>query len=220
MKLGVLIPDRGDRPRFMENCLRMLKAQTMQPDIVEVVKDLPTNGERDITKRYRMGYDRLRGKNLEIIALMENDDYYSPRYLETMVHAWQSHNRPNIFGTNYTIYYHIKLFAQFTMNHNTRSSAMSTLIRPDLRFPWCPDNEPFTDIHLWRVVKGITFRPNSHICLGIKHGEGLCGGGAHTDKLERYTTLKTGLPDPDKKFLRSVLDEESYNFYSNYYAAV
>lgn len=215
MKLAVLIPDRGDRPRFLENCLRMIKAQTLQPDIIELVNDPPLSADRDITWRYRIGYDRLRKKGIKLIALMENDDFYHPTYLETMVAHWNDQGRPDLIGQDHTIYYNIRVFGKFTFNHKTRSSAMNTLIKADLDFPWCPDNEPFTDIHLWchAGLTGVTVRPERNICIGIKHGEGLCGGRSHIDRLERY------LPDQDKdhSFLKAHMDAESFKFYTNYY---
>ena len=145
MKIGIIIPDKSDRPKFLENCLRMINSQTIKPDIIELVNDkpidinpdgyaLPEKRNCDITLRYRTGYDRLRNKGINVIFLMENDDWYAPDYIETMLKYWEKYGRPDIFGTNYTIYYHIKLFAYFTMNHSMRSSAMSTLIRSDLNF--------------------------------------------------------------------------------------
>jgi glycosyltransferase involved in cell wall biosynthesis len=215
MKIGVLIPDRNDRPELLANCLRMLKAQTLQPDVIELVND-PSPfkpDEKDITWRYRTGYDRMRKRGFDLIALIENDDYYSPNYLETMVAAWNDAGKPNIIGTDYTIYYHLKHKAYFTMHHTTRSSAMSTLIIPDMDFPWCDDKEPYTDMHLWKHIKGVVIRPGKHICLGIKHGTGFCGGHMHVDRIHRYIN---GIQDDDQIFLKSVLDSESYKFYSNF----
>ena len=212
MKIGIIIPDRKDRPLFLANCLRMIHEQTVKPDIVELVNDDPLSDDCDITWRYRLGYERMRKRNLDIIFLMENDDYYAPDYIETMLNEWHKHGCPEIFGTNYTIYYNIKLFAWFTMNHLTRSSAMSTMLRPDLTFPWCADNEPYTDIHLWDKLKGVVFQPSKHICLGIKHGIGLCGGRGHNDRLHRFTEL-----DHDKRLLSQVMDNKSFDFYTNYF---
>jgi len=237
MKVAVIIPDRNDRPRFLENCLRMLKAQTVQPDIIELVNDdfgtrifkapaigfttsPPENNGKmvpDITKRYRTGYDRLRGKGIDCILFIENDDWYRNDFIEKMTLEWEYQGRPDLLGTNYTIYYHIGLFARYTMQHETRSSAMSTLIKADLNFAWCPDHEPYTDIHLWKTIPNrVIFHPEEHICLGIKHGEGLCGGKSHSDRLFRYEPPR-GTKDPDKAFLKSVLDPESFEFYSNYF---
>lgn len=97
------------------------------------------------------------------------------------------------------------------MEHFRRASAMNTMIKPDLLFSWCPDNEPFTDLHLWKVVKGITFAPSQVISIGIKHGVGKCGGRSHTDRFDRYR-----FDDSSLQFLRSNTDKESFQFYSNY----
>src|SRR5258706_947064 len=214
MKLAIIMPDRNDRPLFLENCLRMIKAQTFQPDIIELVNDKPLTNECDITWRYRTGYDRLRNKGIDVIALMENDDWYAPNYLQKMVTEWIKKGKPDLLGTNYTIYYHIKLFEHLTMWHDTRSSAMSTLIKPDLNFEWCADNEPYTDSYLWNTLKGITFNPGKNICLGIKHGTGMCGGLMHTERLDRYQ--RRGQSDHSKEFLKQNMDAESFEFYANY----
>lgn len=194
----------------------MMGRQTLLPAHIEVVNDKPQSEEKDITWRYRLGYERLRGRGFDLIALIENDDWYAPDYLEQMVAAWKQHGEPDIFGTNYTIYYHLKLRGWFVMNHDTRSSAMSTLIRPDLSLSWPVDKDPYTDLHLWWKcgLKGITFRPEKHLCIGMKHGEGKCGGNNHLNKLERYVNA-----DPDLLFLQNHLDIDSLKFYLNLCAA-
>lgn len=209
MKVCVLIPDRGDRPEFLANCLRMMNVQTLKPDHIELVDYAPTSDRCDITQRYRVGYSGI-DRGFDVIAFIENDDYYAPDYLETMVTAWAFAGKPAIFGTNYTVYYHVRIGAYFTMYHAQRSSAMSTLIRPGLDIDWPVDHEPFTDMWLWERLKGKTFNPGRHIAIGMKHGVGMCGGRSHIDKLERYRF-------PDNGFLKSNLDLDSYNFYSKFY---
>jgi glycosyltransferase involved in cell wall biosynthesis len=212
MKIGIIIPHRGDRERFLTNCWRMIQRQTLKPFKIELVNDLPLNDDVDITWRYRMGYDRLRNIGVDVIAFMENDDWYAPEYLETMAYEWRKHGRPDIFGTNYTIYYHIKLKKYFTMNHTTRASAMNTLIKPDLKIKWPIDKEPYTDSHLWIQLKhkGIVFKPEKHISIGIKHGDGLTGGHMHRTRMYRYN-------NDDNGFLKETLDPESFEFYNNYF---
>lgn len=209
MRIACLIPTRGDRPLFLENCLRMLNNQTVLISHIEIVDDSPVNNTCDITWRYRNGYDRLRNKGFDVIALIEDDDYYAPDYLETIIRAWEAHGKPELFGTSYTIYYNLREKSWLTMHHSTRSSAMSTLIKPDLLFPWTCDNDPYTDIWLWKLLNGVIFVPKKHICIGIKHGIGLCGGQHHTTKLERYTNK-----DPDQISLKEWTDPESFIFYS------
>jgi hypothetical protein len=210
MRIAVLIPTRNDRPGFMENFYRMIAAQTVHVDTICVMDYAPESNQCDITQRYKRGYDYLRGKGFDIIALMEYDDFYHPEYLATMITEWEKRGKPDIFGTGYTIYYHIKLGAYFTMYHQDRASAMNTLIKPDLEITWPVDNEPFTDMHLWRTIHGVVFFPEKVISMGMKHGIGLCGGRSHIDKLHRYS-------QKDEGFLQKTLDPESYKFYSQFY---
>jgi glycosyltransferase involved in cell wall biosynthesis len=209
MRIAVIIPDRGDRPLFLDNCLRMVIGQTLTPAQVVVVNDPPITADKDITWRYRIGYGRVWG-GIDLVAFMENDDWYAPDYLATMAREWGNAGHPDIFGTAYTIYYHIGIRKWFTMHHSHRSSAMSTVIRPYLPLSWPADNDPYTDLHLWRTVKGRTFTPSKHICIGIKHGVGLCGGVNHVDAMHRYTNEDGGL-------LADTLDPESLKFYENVY---
>lgn len=222
MKIGVIIPTRGDRNGFLENALRMLKAQIaltvsqkniyshvqMRWEDVIVVDFTPENGKKDITKRYRIGYDKLRGRGLDAIFFWEDDDWYSPMYISVMISEWIKAGRPDLFGTAYTIYYHLKLEKYFKFEHYDRASAMNTLIVPDLVVPWPADDEPYTDAHLWLHMRGKTFTPAQHIAIGMKHGIGLTGGGSHVDRLHRYKHGDSGL-------LLANLDRESLKFYND-----
>ena len=219
MKIGIIIPTRGDRPEFLKNCLRMIEAQTiykMKPrPIIDIciVDYKATSPECDITARYRKGYEYFRGKGFDIIFLLEDDDFYHPSYMSCMINYWEENYRPPILGLQHTVYYHIGLKKYYYMHHRTRSSAMNTTIKPDLIFKWCPDHYAYTDIHLWETIKnGVTVKPNAEICLGIKHGIGLCGGGMHTTQLHRYSD-KDSFDDIDFKFLKENTDPESFKFY-------
>lgn len=222
LKVGIIIPDRGDRPEFMTNCIRMVRSQTIsQPfegnkmeQITCKVSMNPINDDVDITMRYKYGYDFFKDMNVDVIALIENDDYYAPDYLETMLKEWEKAGLPDLFGTSYTIYYHLKLRKYFTMRHEQRSSAMSTLIKPGLNITWPLDHDPYTDQWLWMkddigIKTKKIFEPSHIICVGMKHGEGLCGGANHTDKLHRYI-------NDDNRFLENTLDAESFKFYEEY----
>lgn len=215
MNIGVLIPDRGDRPEFLENCLRLMKNQTLQPKMVELVNDPPLDDAVDITRRYRLGYERLAGKGLDLIAFIENDDWYHPKYLQTHAEKWQKYGSPIIFGTNDTVYYHLGMQKYFRMYHEQRSSAMNTFLVPNMNVVWPMDSEPYTDIALWEQFYrkgGIVWQQSSVLSVGMKHGIGKCGGFAHSDYLERYINL-------DGQFLWNTIgmvDEEGYNFYMKF----
>lgn len=219
IKIGIIIPNRGDRPEFMKNCLKQIESQTIRPYLIEVVDFLPESEAIDITKRYRIGYDQLRNKGLDLIAFMENDDAYAENYLEYMVKCWQESNTPDILGTTYTHYYHIKLQHYFTMYHYDRSSMMNTFIKPDLNFNWCADWVAYTDMHLWdncKQLSGALITPEPVISLGIKHGVGLCGGAAHQNKLDLYYGPR-GHKDIKAELLKSICIPETFNFYNNFY---
>ncbi len=213
MRIAVLIPDRGDRPKFMQNCFRMMSVQTLKPETILVVDDPPLNDKCDITWRYRTGYERLRGEGYDVIAFIENDDWYSPEYLEQMAEKWEFYRRPDLLGIDYTIYYHVKLKKYFTFQHIQRASAMGTFIKPDLNIIWPQDHDPYTDQWLWvnrcGIGRRMVFTPHKPICVGMKHGEGMAGGIFHTTKLNRYT-------NEDNGFLQRILDSDSYNFYSQF----
>jgi len=197
MKTGVIIPTRGDREYFLSNLKNMLSEQTLQPTEIVIVdeKIIPKTDKKDITKRYRTGYEMLSGKNLDAILFMEDDDLYAVDYIEKMCQAWTDAGRPTIFGTNYTIYYNIRreVNAYFYMYHDTRSSMMSTLITPDLDITWCDDHECYTDVFLWTKFRSenSVFSPmekfGKNICIGIKHGFTETGGLMHNDNYHRYT---------------------------------
>ena len=210
IRIAVVIPDRGDRPSFLKNCLRMVNGQTLYPSSVHLMDYKPKSNEKDITQRYRIGYSEASKKGCDVIAFMENDDWYAVDYLEKMAAAWIVNGKPDIFGTDETIYYNLNEKAWKVMHHVHRSSAMSTLVRPNLKFDWCVDNEPYTDIHLWRTLKGVTHHFDEPICLGIKHGVGLCGGALHVDRLHQYVNK-----DPEMLQLKNWVDSESFYFYKH-----
>jgi glycosyltransferase involved in cell wall biosynthesis len=220
IRLAVIVPDRGDRPELFNNCKWMIESQTLQPIRVTYVDFPPTDEKCDITKRYRKGYDVLRGQNYDLIAFMENDDYYSPDYLEVMVREWEKAGRPDLFGTNRSIYYHIVERRYVTLYHSERAPMFNTFIRPDLNFIWPQDFDPYTDVWLWMtsslqnkdfIKSKSLWEPNQMISMGIKHGVGLTGGEYHKTKMHRYNQ-----EDPHMSFFRSVLHPDSFEFYSAY----
>jgi hypothetical protein len=214
IKIGVLVPTRGDdRKIFLLNVLRMIDAQTVRPHVIEIVGEAPKSNECDITYRYRTGYEKLCSK-VDVIFFWEDDDWYSPQYIETMLQHWDGMGRPDLFGTRYTIYYHLKLRKKFTMKHESRASAMNTMLKTNLKIHWPKDNDPYTDAYLWFTqshLKKKLFTPPTVISVGMKHGIGMCGGKNHVDNLQRYN-------DEGLEFLKTTLDEKSFEFYNGLFA--
>lgn len=208
MKVGVLIPTRGNRPQFLQQSMRMLERQILNVDFVEVVDDKPRSTEKDITWRYRIGCERLVKKGADIIFFWEDDDYYSNNYLLKMWDGWNENGRPEIFGLNTTIYYHLGLKKWRRFEHPGRASAFTTMVTKDIvNFKWPKDSEPYTDLFLWRGLTGKAVDLGT-IAVGIKHNIGLCGGNGHS------STSMYKLPDTKKMtWLSQFVDSESMEFY-------
>lgn len=226
MKIACLIPDRNDRPLFLEQCYKMLANQTVKVDFIKLINAPATSEKPDITQRYRIGYEAIsRYGHFDVIFFIENDDYYAPDYIEKMLAAWNQAGKPELFGTSYTYYYHVGLSSYFMMNHPVRASAMNTMIVPGLNITWPNDNEVYTDLHLWTHSHVIncrkeTWTPSNIISIGIKHGIGLCGGRHHFDRLNRYkmkggigNESASGVEDTNMNFLRANVDKDSFEFY-------
>lgn len=234
MKIAALIPDRGDRPRFLDKCLEQLRRQTREVDEIHIVSFPAKSDKADITERYRNGYQRISSRaDIDLIFFIENDDYYAPDYIERMIAAWEIAGKPDLFGVGYTYYYHIKEKAFFQMIHPDRASAMNTCIRPRLKINWPADHEVYTDLHLWSQDKCLdsavyskkTFSPEPLISIGIKHGVGLCGGRHHKDRLTRYrmpggwgNEKASGVDDSKMEWLAANTDKEMFEFYKNYFS--
>lgn len=192
LKVAVVVPDRGDRPDFLKNCLRMIKAQTRQPDILEVIDYTPVSDLCDITPRYKLGYNMASNAGADCVLFMENDDWYHPEYIAEMLRHWVDHGKPELLGHQYTIYYHLGLRKLSVFHHMARSSAMNTLIKAGLSFGWGEDHNPYTDSWLWVTVKkhhhwkAVTVVPSQLLCLGIKHNIGKVGGEFHSSGLKRF----------------------------------
>jgi len=212
MKLGVLIPTRGDREKFLNHSKFLLSQQTIKPDEINIVDFKPSDGNRDITKRYRIGCEDLfNNKKCDLVVFWEDDDWYSPKYLETIKNNWIDSGKPQIIGVGKTIYYHILTKKYLIVNHPHKSSACCTAVTKDIldiKFP--PDNYPYLDKEIWGQVKSKkVINVDEFYHVGIKHGFGLVGGGGHPKEWSKYEN-----EDTDSSFLNSIIDEESIKFYS------
>lgn len=209
MKIGVLIITRGDRPKFLEHAKYLLSLQTKQPDFIEIVDEKPLTNKCDITYRYKKGSNVLFRKGADCVLPFEDDDFYSENYIETMVKKWVENREPLIFGLANTIYYSLTQKKFTILKHRGRASMMSTMISRDAVINWGEDNYPFTDLTLWNQLKGVAVEDESGLCIGIKHGIGLCGGKAHN------SNFPYSIDDKDFKYLESKVDKRSFEFYKS-----
>lgn len=207
MRVGCIIPDRGDRNDFIDHCHIMLHDQSFKDFKTWRFDYKPTSNDPDLTQRIRRMYKQA-SKYCDIVFIIENDDWYSRIFLSTMLAAYIHAGQPDIFGIGQTYYYHLRINKWLKWIHSYRSSLFCTILKCGLDIEWPVDNFIQLDIKLWKQLKGKTFTPDNIITLGIKHGEGMCGGRGHKD-LEIYDNN-----DPDREFLKTIIDEKSLEFYS------
>lgn len=216
LKIAALIPDRNDRPIYLQHCLAMLEYQTHKVDHIELVNYTAESDKPDITQRYRRGYEKLSAMGFDLIFFIENDDFYSRTYIEDMLRAWELNGNPDLFGTSFTTYYHIGMRKHFKFTHPHRASAMNTLIKSNLKLKFPKDDYVFTDMFIWERnnVTKKTWTPSDKLSIGIKHGEGLCGCRQHSNDKFRFIN-----DDSDLTWLRERVKENSiFEFYKSKFA--
>lgn len=211
-KIGILIPTRGDRGMLLDFAKEQLSRQTRQPDLICVVDDPPLSEKKDITYRYRIGCQRLFAKGMDVVIFIEDDDWYHHDYIQFMTDAWDNAGRPDIFGLASTIYYHLGIRAWQESRHPGRASAMSTIVSKNVTgITWPKDEDPWTDIHLWKALKGQAIFTPKVLSIGIKgHQVGdLFGGIGHNKAMSGYKQQ-----DPNMAWLFGNIDTYAIQFYT------
>lgn len=205
MKFAVIIPDRGDRPEFLNHCIKQLERFTLIPDKVCIVCDPPKTDDFDIVSRIKEGIELVKQADIDLVFIMENDDFYPPDYFARFHPHFVNFE---FFGDEYTTYYNLKNKTYRTWHHPRRSSLFTTGFKISAldRFQWPDDNERFLDIKLWQYANSRKRKFVRTDAIGIKHGIGKTGGKGH---YMRFTDV-----DMDLKFLKSRVNG-SIDFYKS-----
>lgn len=206
---ATLTCDRNDRPQFMAFCktqlLRMSDGQTANI----FVDYKPFSNQFDLVKRFKTGIEQAKQMGIDNIIVVESDDFYTSDYFKHF-----DFDKYDFMGWGTTTYYNIRTREWQTMYHqDTHASLCCTAFKISALdgFKWPPDDNLWLDIALWKFAKHSNKRwilfdePNPMI--GIKHGVGRYGGKGHKLQLREK--------DPELSYLKSVTDEESFQFYSN-----
>tara|TARA_R100000655_G_scaffold110058_2_gene167261 strand:- start:8 stop:838 length:831 start_codon:yes stop_codon:yes gene_type:complete len=181
MKIGVIVPTRGDRPQFIQQCHKLIARQTRKPDHIFVMDYQPESGQKDIVQRIRRGVEKATKAGCSVAILWEDDDWYHPTYIEWLLKEWEKAKKPAVFGVGETYYYNLASKGRLYMKHHGRTSTFCTMLRLPFTLGWCADHYPYLDMHLHKTagVKTVQFPPNQLKAIGIKHGIGMVGGGGH-----------------------------------------
>lgn len=205
MDFAVIVPDRGDRKPFFEFCQYQISRFSLKPTKVYYINHEPVSDEVDLIPRVAKGIQQAKEDGIDLVFIIENDDYYDPHYFYSMSRYFHDYQ---FFGQNYTYYYNIKTLTYSKFEHAYRSSLFTTGFKisalNNFNFNTLK-SQLFLDIELWkyaRYKKRIFIDTNA---IGIKHGMGKCAGKGHSMKL-RYN-------DADMEWLESKVDDEALYFY-------
>lgn len=208
-QFAVIIPDRNDRPEFTEHCFRQLDRMILKPAEIIHVNYSPIDEGIDLVERLHYGVMAAQSKEIDLVFVIENDDYYPSDYFLRFGDL-----DADFFGDDLTYYYNIRNRTYKPIKHENRASLFTTGFRISKLGEFQFKGDQFIDIQLWKYAnnRGLRRRFVNSGAVGIKHGLGLCGGRGHVMKLNQS--------DDQMKWLRSKVDSESYRFYSETIPAI
>jgi len=201
---ATLTIDRGDRPQLFAFCEHQLDKLSPAPKHKIFVTEPPTSNSPDIIKRMKMGITAAKNLGIDILYVVESDDFYPPDFVNQM---WIGTH--DFIGSSKTLYYHIGNKTYEQLDHPGRSSLFCTAFRISAldKFEWPAEDTVFLDIDLWKyaVKRGNYKLLDEPIGVGIKHGIGKTGGSGHRRVFAQN--------DENNAFLKSKVDREAYAFY-------
>lgn len=206
MSFCTITPDRGDRVQFMDFCKHQIERMTVKPDKSFFIDWKPQTKDFDLTTRVKDGIHQALHEGFNEVYILESDDFYPKDYFEKM-----QLNGADFIGEERSTYYNLRNSTWQTMNHAGRSSLFITGFKLSALkdFNWPRPNERFLDISLWEHAKRHKLKRKfiETGAIGIKHGQGLCGGAGHR------MTMKNS--DPEMEWLKSKVDQDSFTFYKS-----
>lgn len=206
MSIMLLTADRQDRPELLTHCKEQV-SRFVSSFAEHQIIDYPAKNDRpDLTERVRVGYEYAKVQGYDWIAIIENDDHYKPEYLTQILRMTDG---ADFIGSEFTYYYNLRNRTWERTMHPNHSSLFCTAFRVSAMkdFKWNLANKVFLDLDLWEYARRFRRTFVELPAIGIKgHGQGLCGGKGHVQVMKNK--------DPDLAWLKSKIDEQSYNFYS------
>ena len=159
---------------------------------------------------------RIKG---DAVAFIEDDDWYSPQYLERMVRAMQENSDAMLVGEGHALYYNVAHRWWWEHGNMKHASLCQTVVHKRgfmFVLRQCAfDKSPFLDVRLWRntPTKHIFAPPavNQRMLIGMKSMPGRAGiGSGH----RRETPVNR--TDPTLAKLRSLIGTDA-NLYERFY---
>ena len=224
------ITPTGDRPLPFTLCQYWMKKQTLRVDQWIVVDDgkvpmepkvgmeyirrepLPSDPGRTLTENLLTAIPYIRGNK---IIMIEDDEYYSPGYIEEMSSRLDKYE---IVGIGKSKYYHLAS-GNYAQIDNIRHASLAQLAfrRSFLHeFRQFLTGGLYIDMRIWRGIdreKGhVFFDDKNPLYVGMKGMPGRHGIGGGHDITHHIYRNKT--KDESRSILKSwIPDEEDYNIY-------
>lgn len=212
-----LITPTGGRPEGLALLAQYLDAQTYQGEALWIVVDdcnpmSPVPDSRFPMEVIRPSWRWQPGMNTQaqsilmalrnvpddaVVMVVEDDDCYRERYIETMLKALQS---ADLVGQRDSLYYNVRTRRYQVMPGKVHSSLASTAIRgADALRAVCHTHKTLIDYTLWTGFKGRKALIDSRQCIGIKGLPGRAGIGiGHRENF--------GQPDTDNTLQKWIGD--------------
>ena len=224
MKKFAIITPTGDRPKPFELCKHFVLRQTIRPTEWIIVDD----GKSPVTppalsfvryvRRKRSDTDpahtltvqmleAFRHLTCDRVIIVEDDDWYHPRYLEWMLKLFEHPKKPLLIGQGNAVYYHVPLRRFYLHGNKDRASFCQTGFRssflPIIKHICSNPVNPFVDMRVWRenVSKNLILDGRPY-CIGMK---GLPGREGTTMGWKRPHLFK---PDSNLVKLKSYIGED------------
>lgn len=231
MRIALLTPT-GNRPEQIKLCAEFMKHQDYEGEVLWIIIDdgnISTTtditregwgvikiypepkwrkGQNTQSRNLLAGIEELKKHKVDIVFIIEDDDYYSPRYLRVMV---EKLNDYDIAGEMESIYYNpvLRIFKRMVnMNHSSLFQVAFTINMLSLFENICRIHPYFIDIIFFRVAKGkVNIFSDGNMAIGIKGMAGRKGiGVGHR--------MKGGIADPELKTLKKLIGED-YKYYES-----
>lgn len=203
MKINLLTCTQ-DRPVAMAVCRRYIERSICKPDRWLIVSDgiIPVMQEAmagvDTIHLWRERFSKEPEHTLplnlaasiplwedhygEVLVFWEDDDWYSPAYLDQVKKAFTNNPELLLYGQRRAPYYRLAAKEWAVMPNDEHSSLCATAMRifPDTRrmleFAIADVNSPFVDIRMWRWInKAFAELHDAKTVVGIKQMPGTPG---------------------------------------------
>lgn len=160
----------GDRPAAFALCRRWMEKQTRQPDQWLIVDDgkeplspdinalagcdyirrepLPDDPRHTMIINMKEAVKHIKG---DLIIIMEDDEYYAPRYIETLVEKLAQYE---VVGIGRSKYYHMSSGAWMQDCNMDNASLAQTAFRASFMPEFCAllDGNQYVDMRIWKHV--------------------------------------------------------------------